>query len=297
MKNIIKFLFASVLLFLVSSCEDNEKYPLPATEDGSFVTVVFDNLILDVTQVETTAITGTLRAPVANVGSYELQVRRTNAGTSSPYVPIYSTNTFPSEFSIDVAQLGDALGLTLADFEAGDRFDFQGKSTSLDGQVVEFSDLGPDLATEPGQKQSYQFTSFISCPFSVEEAVGTYSLNACGLAFCSGGNQFEVVAGEEPNSVILLNPYNSFDPETGEPFEIIVVVNPDTGIGSIAEQPAFATEDTGNPGFFPTTIEADSGFYFSCTGTILFSVGTSIEQIATGGRFTFGSLPFEAQKI
>lgn len=296
MKNIFKTLFIALLTVVIVGCEDNEKNPLPATRDGSFVTVVFDNLILDVTDLDNTAITGTLRAPVANVADYSLQVRRTSQGTSSAYVDIYMTDSFPSDFAIDLGQISSALGIEVSDFLAGDRFDFQGMSTSLDGEVVEFSTLGPDLQVEPGQKQSYQFTSFISCPFSVEEALGTYTLTACGLGFCGGGNQFEVTAGEEPNSVVLNNPYNSFDPETGEPFEIIIVVDPATGIGSIAEQPAFATEDTGNNGFFPTTIDATTGFYFSCTGTILFSVGTGIEQIATGGLFTFGTLPFEAQR-
>lgn len=298
MKNLYKFSFILLLLGLtLTSCEDNEKSPFPAPRDGSFVSVVFDNLILDVTQLDVTAITGTLRAPVANVATYDLEVRRTSGGVSSEFVDVLTVDAFPGEFSISLADLGVALGLEVSDFEAGDRFDFQATSTSIDGTVTNFADLNQDLQAEFGQLQSYQFTSFISCPFSVDEALGTYTLTACGLGFCDAtANQFEVVAGVDPNTVVLLNPYNSFDPATGDPFEILVSVDPATGIGSISQQAAFATEDTGNAGFFPTEIDADTGFYFSCTGTILFSVGTSIEQISTGGLFTFGTLPFEAQK-
>ncbi len=94
MKNIFKTLCLTLLTIVIVGCEDNEKNPLPATKDGSFVTVVFDNLILDVTDLENTAITGTLRAPVANVADYTLQVRRTTQGTSSAYVDIYTDGQF-----------------------------------------------------------------------------------------------------------------------------------------------------------------------------------------------------------
>lgn len=298
MKNIFKTLCLTLLTIVIVGCEDNEKNPLPATKDGSFVTVVFDNLILDVTDLENTAIIGTLRAPVANVADYTLQVRRTTEGTSSAYVDIYTTDTFPSDFSLDIPLIASVLGVDSSEFLAGDRFDFQAKSTSLDGEVVEFSSLGPDLQVETGQKQSYQFTSFISCPFSVEEAVGTYTFTNCGFGGAScDGNTFEIEAGDEPGTVVLINPYASSPLNADDdPFEITIVVDVNTGIGSIARQRAFSTLEYCCGGFDDTLVEADSGFYFSCTGTIFFSVDTVVPQIGTGALFTFGTRSFEAQK-
>lgn len=296
MKNIIKTFLIAFIAVGIFSCEDNEKYPLPATEDGSFVTIEFDNLILDVTDLDNTAITGVLKAPVPNVASYELQVARSTGGVLSDYVTVYTTDTFPSNFSIDLEDLSGALGLEVADFGAGDRFDFQATSTSTDGNVTEFSLINGDLQAEPGQLQSYQFTSFISCPFSTAEALGTYTFTNCGFGACAG-NQFEVVAGTDPNTVVLINPYNSTPLNAGDdPFEITIVVNPATGIGSIAQQRAFSTLEYCCGGFEDTEIQADSGFYFSCTGTILFTARTVVPQTGTGALFTFGNRAFEAQK-
>jgi hypothetical protein len=296
MKNIIKSFLIAFVAVGIFSCEDNEKYPLPATVDGSFVTIEFDNLILDVTDLDNTAITGVLKAPVPNVASYELQVARSTGGVLSDYVTVYTTDTFPANFSIDLEDLSGALGLEVADFGAGDRFDFQAKSTSTDGSVTDFSLINPDLQAEPGQLQSYQFTSFISCPFNTEEALGTYTFTNCGFGACAG-NQFEVVAGTDPNTVVLINPYDSSPLNAGDdPFEITIVVNPATGIGSIAQQRAFSTLEYCCGGFEDTEIQADSGFYFSCTGTILFTARTIVPQTGTGALFTFGNRAFEAQK-
>ena len=145
MKNIIKTFLIAFIAVGIFSCEDNEKSPLPATIDGSFVTIEFDNLILDVTDLDNTAITGVLRAPVPNVASYELQVARSTGGVLSDYVTVYTTDTFPADFSINLEDLSGALGLEVADFGAGDRFDFQATSISTDGSVTEFSLLNPDL--------------------------------------------------------------------------------------------------------------------------------------------------------
>lgn len=297
MKNIIKTFLIAFIAVGIFSCEDNEKYPLPATEDGSFVTIEFDNLILDVTDLDNTAITGVLKAPVPNVASYELQVARSAGGVLSDYVTVYTTDTFPANFSIDLADLSGALGLEISDFGAGDRFDFQATSTSTSGSVTEFALLNDDLQAEPGQLQSYQFTSFISCPFSTDEALGTYTFTNCDLGGQCNNTEFEVIAGTDPNTVVLINPYQSNPLNAGDaPFEITIVVDPATGIGSIAQQRAFSTLEYCCGGFEDTEIQADSGFYFSCTGTMLFNVRTIVPQTGTGALFTFGNLAFEAQK-
>lgn len=69
MKLYTKIILCFAVFLALTGCEENEKSPLPVARDGSFVTIVFDNLILDVTDLDNTAITGTLKAPVPNVSS------------------------------------------------------------------------------------------------------------------------------------------------------------------------------------------------------------------------------------
>ncbi|MHA7058606.1 hypothetical protein ACWGOQ_0015385 [Aquimarina sp. M1] len=297
MKNIFKILLVCLVCTTLTNCEDNEKSPLGEQVNGAFVLVDIENPVIDVTAIETSTYGGTLKAPTDNVASHEFQVRRVSGGVASEFVPIFTATSFPADFQIGAPEIAAALGLNITDILPGDRFDFSGKTTAIDGSIVVESNLGPDILAETGQRQAYRLQTFVSCPFSVAEALGTYQLVSCGLTFCNGGNTFEIVEGDEPNTVVMQNPYNSFDPSTGEPFDIVIQINPASGEITIEEQDAFDTADTGNNGFKPTTIETESGFFFSCVGTITTTVDTSIEQIATGARFTFGSIPFEAQKL
>ncbi|GAA0724895.1 hypothetical protein GCM10009430_29810 [Aquimarina litoralis] len=281
----------------MTNCEDNEKFPLAEQQNGAFVLVDIENPVIDVTAIETSTYGGTLRATSDLVASHEFMVRRVSGGTASEFVSIFMTDTFPADFQIGAPEIATALGLDITDILPGDRFDFTGKTTSTDGTIVLQENLQPDLLVEIGQRQAYSLQTFVSCPFVLEEALGTYELLDCGLTFCNGGNTFEIVAGEDPNTVIMQNPYNSFDPDTGEPFNIVMQVNPTSGEIIIEDQPAFDTADTGNNGFNPTSIETESGFFFSCVGVITTTVDTSIERISDGARFTFGARAFEAQKL
>lgn len=317
MKNQYKFyttLFLSMLLFF--NCEDNEKNPLPATIDGSFVTIEFDNLILDVSDLANSAIIGTLKAPVANVASYDLEVRRTSEGASSDYFPVYSATTFPADMVLTPADLAAAVGITEADLLAGDRFDFQATSTSTDGVLTTFSSLNVDLQSEVGQLQSYQYTSYISCPFDRDATIGTWELIDGGFAG-TAGFEFEVIASEDAsNEIILINPFDSPAPsgstmDPNDQFRPRIIIDP----FGIAELPADTQADPaiaqgyeyfdsavgccGNR-FAPTRMIGD-GFLFACTGFMTFTSNVSgFEEInpPTGSIFGWtGDPSLVAQKI
>ena len=300
-------LFLSMLMFF--NCEDNEKSPLPATKDGSFVTIEFDNLILDVSDLENSAIIGTLKAPVPNVARYDLEVRRTSNGVSTDYAPVYSTDVFPSEMVLTPGVIASALGLTNADLLAGDRFDFQAKSISTDGDETLWSTLNIDLQAEVGQLQSYQFTSFISCPFVRADIIGTWELIDGGFAG-DVGYQFEIIESPDAsNEVILINPFNS--PEPNIPFRPRVVVDP-FGIAELPTDTSVDPADTkGYPWFessigccgdrfAPTQMRGD-GFVFSCTGFMTFTKNVSafVEiNPPTGSVYGWSGDPnFVAQKV
>merc|ERR1711939_1303408 len=199
MKNIFKTLLVCFLAIGLTNCEDNEKSPLAEQVNGSYVFIDIESPVIDVTALETSTFGGTLRTAVDNVASHEFEVRRVSGGLASEYVPIYSTTSFPAEFRISAPDIATALGIDVSEILPGDRFDFVGKTTGTDGSIVYENNLNADLFGEPGQRQAYNLQTFVSCPFFVEEAIGTYQLLSCGLTFCGGGNTFEVVAGEEPN--------------------------------------------------------------------------------------------------
>lgn len=285
-----------ITLVIGLGCEDLDKSPLPVVKDGAFITLTPSNLILDVTDLENTAITGTLKDPVGNVAAYNLQVRHTpNGGDSSGWVDVYSTTTFPAEMSVNLNDLGNALGLQLADFSPGDRFDFNASTTDLDGNVTTYSDLNIDLQGEVGQLQSYQFVSFISCPFNQAEAIGTYTISDPDGFALNGVTTFEVIAGDASNEIIMINPFGG-----NEMYDIVIQVNSATGIATIEEQFGFSTLEQCCAGFEATrilTVPGDNSFVFSCAGIIQLTLNTRITQIGTGGQFTFGTLSYGGTKI
>ena len=297
MKNIFKTLLVCFLAIGLTNCEDKEKSPLAEQVNGAYVLIDIESPVIDVTAIETSTFGGTLRAPVDNVASHEFEVRRVSGGIASEFVSIYSTTTFPAEFRIGATDIAAALGLDISDILPGDRFDFVGKTTGTDGSVVYESNLNADLLGEIGQRQAYRLQTFVSCPFSIEEAVGTYQVINCDLGSLCNGHTFEMVAGEEPNTIVMIDPYNSDDPDTGEDFRIVVQVNPNSGEITIEDQEAFDTGDACCPGFSPTSVSTETGFFFSCVGVITTTMDTTLERLSDGARFTFGPLAFEAQKL
>lgn len=311
---LILALFMGVLMFF--GCEDNEKSPLPATTDGSFVTIVFDNLILDVSDLQNSAIIATLDTALPNVASYDLEVRHTSNGASTDYVPVFSTTTFPTEMVLTPATLASALGLTEAELLAGDRFDFQATSTSTTGAVTTWSTINGDLQSEAGQLQSYQYTSYISCPFERDAVVGTWEIVDDGF-LTNEGFQFEIIASEDAaDEIILINPFNSTQPAGStldpseefrprikiDPFGIAEMPADNSVTPAIPEGYAYFNSAMGCCGdrFAPTRMIGD-GFLFSCTGFLTFTNNVSaFEEVnpPTGSIFGWTNDPnLVAQKV
>ncbi|MAZ26382.1 MAG: hypothetical protein CL868_04795 [Cytophagaceae bacterium] len=277
-------------MIFVVACEDNDKAPFPPTENGAFVYVDIESTVIDVTDIANSTYGGVLYAPSENVASHSFSVRRVSEGVASPYAEVYSTTSFPSEFRVGATEISAALGIDVSDILPGDRFDFVGTTVGMDGRVVTFDKLGTDLAGETGQRQAYDLVTFVSCPFVQSDAIGTYTITGDPDGFVlNGQTQFEVIAGENANQIIMVNPFGG-----NEAYDIAINVS-DAGIATIPEQTAFSTLEICCPGFEATRIDGE-GFVFSCSGTITFSFGTSITQIGTGAQFTFGSGSFAAQK-
>tara|TARA_R110002020_G_scaffold246888_2_gene460749 strand:+ start:1599 stop:2474 length:876 start_codon:yes stop_codon:yes gene_type:complete len=290
MKNLLLKFCSLLLLVIVAGCEDNSKSPQIELENGAYVFVDVERTVIDVTDIENSTYGGTLYAPSGNVASHEFSVRRISNGVASEFGPVFIATSFPAEFGIGAAAISDALGIQISDIQPGDQFDLVGTSISMDGREVNYSDLGIDIAGETGQRQAYDLTTFVSCPFVQADALGTYTITSDPNGFVlNGQTQFEVVAGENANQIIMINPFGGT-----EAYNIAIDVS-DAGIATIEEQTAFSTTEACCAGYEATTIDG-GGFVFSCSGAIQFNFGTSLAQIGTGALFTFGSGSLAAQK-
>ena len=130
----LKYIYLVVFMIAVS-CTDQSTFNNPAIhelENGSMVRfkalppTSFDS-------VEGFGIKGTLHDVNGNTSSYDLHLTATISGQVISAENIWSTNNFPSEVDLTVADFASALGIEVSDINMGDFFQFYGTSTRNDG--------------------------------------------------------------------------------------------------------------------------------------------------------------------
>ena len=293
MKHLNKIFISIILIVGMVSCEDQEKNPLWEPTLAPYVFIDVENPVFDVTDIDNSTFGGDITAPSNNVASFEVTARRVSNGITSDYATVYTTTTFPASFRLTAPDIATALGIDPNDLLAGDRFDFEGKSVGTDGTVVTFNNLAPDIQAEPGQRQAYRLTAFIACPFNQADMIGTYTILQDDGFSATGNTQFEIIAGETANEIVLVNPYDS----AGN-FNITVNVN-DFGIATFGRQDGVLTEEICCAGYSPTNFRSNSStsLALSCIGylELKFSTGLSLAG-GNGTGFTFGDGVLIAQK-
>jgi len=293
MRFLNKFLFIAILCLGMVSCEDQEKNPLWEPEQAPYVFIDIETPVFDVTDIENSTFGGNLSAPADNVASFEVTARRVSNGATSDFAIVYSTTTFPASFKITAPEIATALGIDPDELLAGDRFDFVAESVGTDGTVVTYNNLAPDIQAEPGQRQAYRLSAFIACPFNQADMIGTYTIIQDDGFSATGNDQFEIIAGETPNEIVLVNPYDS----SGN-FEITVNVN-DFGIASFERQDGVLTEEICCAGYSPTNFRsnASTSLALSCIGYLELKFDTGLSLAGGNGTgFTFGPGVLIAQK-
>jgi len=275
------------------SCEDQEKNPLWEPEQAPYVLIDIENPVFDVTDIENSTFGGNLSAPAENVASFEVSARRVSGGETSDVISVYTTTTFPASFQLTAPEIATALGIDPSELLAGDRFDFFAESIGTDGTVVNYNNLAPDIQSEPGQRQAYRLSAFIACPFNQADMIGTYTIIEDDGFSATGNDQFEIIAGDTPNEIVMVNPYDS-----GGNFNITVNVN-DFGIATFERQDGVLTEEICCAGYSPTNFRSNAAtsLALSCIGylELKFSTGLSVAG-GNGTGFTFGDGILIAQK-
>lgn len=257
-----------VIAFGLVSCQDEDKDPWKDFTNPNGAMVLLDEVtvpVFDATDLSVATYEAELSDPIGNVASYTIQVSL-NGGD---LFDLKTITTFPHSLVVTGPEMATALGLTsVADLKPSDRIDFVCTVTSNDGTLFTKADLGDNLFGNPGQRQGYEYTTFISCPFNVADAVGTYTMSADSYSFpfitpvLTG---IEVVEGANENQIILKDVYKH--PES---YDVAVDVNPLTGEATVTDQVAWKTENKGFS-FGETTLNGD-GFVFSCTGQVILNV-------------------------
>jgi len=240
MKNILKIILSLIILLpIFTSCEkDNSKDPIFEYYQNEYaapyVRVITDIQVIDITQLDESAVTFTVSVPIENVTSWSVKVRLDGSTTTTP-VDLKTVTSFPETFTYTVSELASAVGVSLMDIAPGDKFIFSGESVGNDGKVLTANDLGPDLFGQPEQRNAYSFFVSISCPplvfpLNPSDYVGTATITVDEWADYSIGDNIEVEAGAAANQVWIRQYDNPFITNPSTAYMILTI---DTATGTI----------------------------------------------------------------
>jgi hypothetical protein len=306
MKNLIKY---STLIFILLfiSCEDPDAIRLPDFQTGVNVRVVIDpdyaflnfsdlansKFVFDA-YTENTDLTSS----IFYMSYYDLSADSTYAE-----VPIVF-DQYPQHYELTTQQLAEIFNLAggIEDLGGGDSFMFRTEAETTDGRKYPDTVL-PGLPQEslnvtPNIINSSATTSFtssfivyVSCPFIVDDAVGTYQVVYDGWADWEPGEEIEVVANANGTGVIVKGMYSKFRNDDRGPYDVEVLVDAGSGIATVELQPAWEYFwYAGEEGYGTGSVEG-GGFIFSCSGIITLSLE---HTVAIG---TYGISVLNLQKI
>jgi len=153
---------AVVGLTTLTSCEDEDKLPVPELGNGGFVKFVEAPEFNAGSDPTSASFSATTEDPNGNIASYELVVVGDFTGATEDTLAFRSTTTFPFDVSFTGADMASLFGVDISTFEEGDSFQFLATVTTVDGVVYDYTptefieptpDLDPsdpDYVPEPG---------------------------------------------------------------------------------------------------------------------------------------------------
>jgi hypothetical protein len=169
--------------------------------------------------------------------------------------------------------------------DGGDNFVFNAKAILTDGRVIDANNSAPSITGGNNASFTTQFVVFVACPFSVEEAIGTYTITRddAEVSIDPSDTQVEVIAGTAPNTVILKDLFGY-----PQQYDVVVVVNAGNGAATVAKQKAWDSDAL--IGQYGEASVEGAGFFFSCTGFLT----VDLEHTVDAG--SFGTYKLELTK-
>jgi hypothetical protein len=316
MKNIIKYTsLIFILLLLFIGCEDPDAIRIPDFEEGANVRIVMDPEYssLRADDLNNAKLVFSIYSENTNLDIVEISASYYNFAQDSNYsrriVKTYTQSDFNAangairDVTLTAAELANIFGVGEAtDLGGGDRFDFYNVTTLTNGLVFpdtislstgDFLNVTPNIINSAATTSfTSSFTAYVSCPFIVNDAVGTYEVLFDGWADWDVGDQLEVIANADGTGVIVKGMFSKFRNDDRGPYDVeVLVVDANTGIAVVEKQPAWEWFwYAGEEGYGMGSVEG-GGFVFSCSGVITLS----LEHTVAAG--SFGNYTLTLQRL
>lgn len=294
MKKIIlnKYLNIAVLfLALAAGCnpEDNDHLKIPMFESGGTVwaKVDPDNSFFDVSDLQGSRYALDLSAYDFEDGnliaSYDIYVTFVDASEDSTHSRTLLTKVtqFPQRIEIAPQDIADALALPngIADFGAGDFFDFEMEVMMKDGRKFTAENTSDDIKLEENARGTFGLTTFIGCPsFDYASLAGMYNITNDAFEVSLTGTT-EVVAGPEANEITIKDAF-------GHGLDMIVSFD-ENGVATVERQNTWDPQNFGLPPAYGKGYSEGDGRAFTCVNTITLDFVYSVDIGTFGGVWNY----------
>lgn len=282
--NILICLFA--LVILITSCRDEETYPIVDFTSGGLVkaTIPPENSFFNAADISNAQVIMNLIATDKENGNlieaYEIYsgyIDVSEEDSELEPVLIKTVNTFPSTVNVTVAEIVQALNIPggIESLEPGDIFPMTMTVVMKDGRRFDASNSSSDVVNQPNSRGTFKYDAFIACPFDVNEMVGTYEVVVDSWEVGTG-EDFEIIAGPGENQYTMVRVFG-FD------HNVIVDVDPLSGASIVAKQESWDPAFWGFPASYGKGYADGPGTTFSCVGSASFNFTYSVDIGTFGG--------------
>lgn len=181
MKKIIFALCFLTLGFGLTQCGEESVLKIPEPLSGGQVKATYQEgaSFLNALDIDNAAITmdlvATDREGGALIASLDIFGTYFDFSEDSTYDQVLVTNvtTFPSALTLSAAQLSGLFGLTTADLDGGDQFNFEFHVNMVDGRVFTPENTSDGVCFEENSRGTCTIFTFVGCPTEVVE--GSYT--------------------------------------------------------------------------------------------------------------------------
>ncbi len=250
---------------------------------------------------------GPSRAQFGDNGSGTLIINPAQDTRNVFTVGVTATSNVDRTFRISVSE-ESTLDLSYYSIEIGDvgvipAGSFVGEIPITTFATTNFPPTGSQLILELEEVEDTEFIQdakttltlgfLVACELDVSASVGTYQITRDDFGTSVNNGTFEVIAGAEPNQLIMVNPFGHTNPATGaQDYQVVITINPTTGAATITRQDAWHCDNFGC-GFGQGRVEsvAGTGFVFSCLESMQFTLRHTVNA------GSFGNYAFAAEKI
>jgi hypothetical protein len=292
MRKIAIILVMAGSMLAITGCKKSDTNPLNDVSNlgsGSYLTFLAKtNTTFDISDLSNSEINVSVKgvgSPIDHINLYVVQGGGNLDTTAWAFIKSIDYTPDSTVVTASAQETADALGITLADFEAGASFTFYNRIYTQDGRQFDIVNIDPAFESNSNYNMALRFTVYIGCPF-IAPIGGTYKVLQDDWADWSPGDLVQVEDGPGPNQVNLSHVYPN--PAYGDIIDpLIVDVDPANGIATVPET------NYGNYSkiaFEPSMTAVGGGFVFSCTGTI----DLTLDHFAPSGDY--GNLRLLLQK-